>query len=332
MHSMIRNTLAATVVALSTVLSAVTTPASAQTTPAYPSKAITIIVPFAPGGGDDFIGRLFAQHLGESLGQPAVVENMPGAGGTIGYAALLRSPADGYRLVTTNSGQTIWPAFYPQLGFDPVEDFVPIGLIYKTPFGVTVAARVPAKNLSEFIAYAKANPGKLNFGSGGNGTANHIAGEIFKKVTGTDLVHVPFKGAGPSFIALLGGQIDVMFATMTTAGLADHNAKGTVRVLAVSGDRRSTSLPNVPTAAEAGVQGYDTTIWWGIAAPKGTPPDVIAKLNAELRAFLQKPAIVARMNEIGGIPLGTSPAEAKAQVAKETKELSAFVTQLGLKP
>jgi len=178
---------------------------------------------------------------------------------------------------------------------------------------------------------AKASPGKLNFGSGGGGTGNHIAGEIFKKLTGTDLVHVPYKGAGPAMAALLGGQIDVLFATMTTAGLAAQNASGKVKTLAVSGDARSTSLPNVPTAAEAGLPGYNTVIWWGLTAPKGTPPAVIARLNAEIQAFVRKPAVLEKFREIGAVPLGTSAADAKEQIARETKELTPFVKQLGIK-
>ena len=297
----------------------------------YPNRTITVVVPSPPGGGDDFIGRLFAQHLGEATGQPVVVENLTGAGATIAYASVVRAAPDGYRLLITNSGQTTFPALYSSLSFDPVENLEPISLIFKTPFGVTVTSKLNARTLPEFIQLAKSSPGKLNFGSGGNGTGNHIAGELFKKLTGTDIVHVPFKGAGPAMTALLGGQIEVMFATMTTAGLASQNAAGTVRVLAVSGDKRSTSLPSVPTAAEAGLEGYNALIWWGVSAPKGTPPEIIARLNAEVRSMLQKPAVRQKLQDMGGVPLGTSSAEAKEQIARETKELTAFVSTLGIK-
>lgn len=324
MASTIRSVLAAALLAA--------TPIAEVLAQAYPNKPITVVVAYAPGGGDDFVGRLFARHLSESVGQPVVVENMPGASGTIGYASVVRAPADGYRLVVANSGQTLYPTFYPGLPFNVVESLESIGMIYKTPFAVTVASSVPAKNLTEFIAYARANPGKLNFGSGGNGTANHIAGEIFKKLTGTDLVHIPFKGAGPAFQALLGGQIEVMFATLTTAGLAASNAEGRVRVLAVSGDTRATSMPQIPTAAEAGLQGYDTTIWWGVSAPKGTPPDILAKLNAELRSFVQKQEVQDRFREMGAIPLGTTSADAQQQIARETTQMTEFTRQAGIKP
>lgn len=298
----------------------------------YPSKPITVVAVSPPGGGDDFTARLFAQQLRESTKQTVMVENIAGGGATIAYANVARSTPDGHRLLISNSVQTSFPALYANLPFDPVDGFEHIGLIFKTPFAVTVSSRLNVKNLAEFIQLAKASPGKLNFGSGGSGTGNHLAGEIFKSITGTDIVHVPFKGAGPAMVALLGGQIDVMFATLTTGGLAGHHASGAVRILAISDDRRALSLPNIPTAAEAGLPGYMTSIWWAVSAPKGTPAEVVEKLNREIKQMVRSPAVMQKFNDMGGIPLGSSSSEAKELIARETKTMSAFVTSLGLKP
>ena len=298
----------------------------------YPTKPITVVAVSPPGGGDDFTARLFAQQLRESTKQTVMVENIAGGGATIAYTNVARSAPDGHRLLISNSVQTSFPALYTNLPFDPVEGFEHIGLIFKTPFAVTVSNRLNVKNLAEFIQLAKASPGKLNFGSGGSGTGNHLAGEIFKNITGTDIVHVPFKGAGPVMVALLGGQIDVMFATLTTGGLAGHHASGGVRILAISDDRRALSLPSIPTAAEAGLPGYMTSIWWAVSAPKGVPADVVERLNREIKQMVKSPAVIQRFNDMGAIPLGTSAAEAKELIVRETKSMSAFVTSLGLKP
>jgi len=298
----------------------------------YPSKPITVVAVSPPGGGDDFTARLFAQQLRESTKQTVMVENIAGGGATIAYANVARSAPDGHRLLISNSVQTSFPALYNNLPFDPVEGFEHIGLIFKTPFAVTVSSRLNVKTLAEFIQLAKASPGKLNFGSGGSGTGNHLAGEIFKNITGTDIVHVPFKGAGPAMVALLGGQIDVMFATLTTGGLAGHHASGSVKILAISDDRRALSLPSIPTAAEAGLPGYMTSIWWAVSAPKGTPAEVVDKLNREIKQMVKSPAVLQKFNDMGAIPLGSSTPEAKELIARETKSMSAFVTSLGLKP
>ncbi len=297
---------------------------------AWPSRPVSLVVPAAPGGGSDFLGRLFAEHLGEALGQAVVVDNVPGAANTIGHGAAAKAPPDGYRLLISDSGQAIFPALYPNLSFDPIAHLEQISLFIEVPVAITVAAKLNARTLAEFITLAKSTPGKLNVGTGGAGTANHIAGEIFKKITGTDFVHVPYKGAGPMMAALVGGQVDVIFATSTTAGLAGQHNAGAVRVLAVSGSKRLSSLPQVPSAPEVGLPDYMYSIWWGLAAPKGTPQPIIARLGDEVRKFLARPNTQKRMAEYGATILGTSQAEAQARLLRDTKELSALVTQLGI--
>ncbi len=298
---------------------------------AWPDKPITIVVPAAPGGGSDFLGRLFAEHLSQSTGQTVTVENIPGAGQTIGYANVARSAPDGHRMVMTDSSQTAWPAFYPRLSFDVLDGIEPASMMIEVPVAIIATPGLKVNSVSDLIKLAKAEPGKLNFGSGGIGAGNHLSGEVFKSITGTQIAHVPYKGAGPAMTGVLTGEIQLMFAGMTTGGIAQNHAVGKIRVLAVSGNKRAASLPNVPSAAEAGIPQYDYTQWWGIAVPKGTPQAVIDRLNAEARAFLNKPETRDKLTPMNAQVLALSHADARQRIARETKERVELVKQLNIK-
>lgn len=296
----------------------------------YPDRAVVLVVPYSAGGGSDLVGRLLAEHLRETMGQPVAVENLAGGGGTIGYASVARARPDGYRLVITDSSQTTMPALYPKLSFDPVDGLDPVTLFFEVPVGVVVSSSVKAKNLAELIQIAKSSPGTLNFGSSGSGTAIHMAGEIFKKVAGVDIVHVPYKGGSAAMAALLGGQVELMFATLSTPGLSEHHRRGTLRVLAVSGNQRSALLPDVPSAAEEGFPDFRYAVWYGLSAPKGTPSEVLAKLHRETASFLGASTTRQKIQELGARPLGTAMADTRERIARETRDQSALVRQLGL--
>jgi len=304
--------------------------ASPSGTATYPDRGIVLVVPYSPGGGSDLVARLLAEHLREAMGQPVTVENLAGGGGTIGYASVARARPDGYRLVLTDSSQTTMSARYPKLSFDPIENLDPITILLEVPVGIVAAKSVKATNLAELIQIAKSSPGKLNFGSSGSGTAIHMAGELFKKIAGIDIVHIPYKGGAAAMAALLGSQVDLMFATLSTPGLSEYHRQGSLRVLAVSGEQRSALLPDVPSATEAGFPDFRYAVWYGLAAPKGTPNEVLAKLHRETTNFLEKPATRQKLQELGARSLGTTPADARERIARETKEQSALVRQLGL--
>jgi len=296
---------------------------------AYPSRPITLVVGYAPGGGTDLVARLLAEHLRDATGQNVIVENKPGANATIAYASVARARPDGYRLLITDSSQAIFKEVYPKLEFDPMRDLEPIGLIVDVPIGVAVSKDLHVRSLAELVQEARTKPGTLNYATGG--TASYIAAQSFNKVTGAKMVSVPFKGAAEATNALVSGYVQVMFAPLTTTSLAGNHNSGNIRVVAVSGTRRSTSLPDVPSAAEAGVPGFKFSIWWGLAAPKGIPDEVLARLNAEVVSFTQKPEVRARLAELGGAPMKTTPAQARERVAKDTGEQSALARELGLK-
>jgi tripartite-type tricarboxylate transporter receptor subunit TctC len=254
---------------------------------AYPSKPLHLIVPFPPGGPTDIVGRLVAQKLSEGLGQPVVVENRAGAGGTVGSAAAAKAPADGYTLLYgSTSTLAIAPSLYRDLAYDPRTAFAPISLVSRGPILVAVNASVPARTLKEFIDLAKKAPGKLSYGSAGSGTPPHLAGELFKTVAEVDLLHVPYKGGAPAINDLVGGQVQAIFEGQVA--LLPHLKSGRVRALAITGDKRDPALPDVPTAGEAGLPKYDAHFWSGLVAPAGTPAEAIGRLNApvEFGAFI----------------------------------------------
>jgi tripartite-type tricarboxylate transporter receptor subunit TctC len=251
----------------------------------YPQRPITLVVPTAPGGSTDFTARLIASSLSQALGQPVIVDNKPGASGNIGNKFVARAANDGYTLLVSYSGYQVGnPHLFKQAGWDPVKDFAPVAMMTKAPQVIAARADLPAANLKELIAYAKANPGKLNYASSGNGSIQHIAGELFKQLTGTALTHVPYKGSGPAVQDLLGGQVDLFITT--PAGVVSQIQAGKLKGIAVTSKQRLTSLPNVPTAAELGLNGYELDSWFALYAPAGTPSDVVQLLNREVNKIM----------------------------------------------
>jgi len=267
---------------------------------AYPTRPVRFIVGFAPGGAADIMARLTGQWLSEQLGQQFVIENRPGAAGNIATEAAVRSPPDGYTLLLANSVNAINATLYDKLNFNLIRDIAPVASIHREPNVMEVNPSVPVKTVPEFIIHAKANPGKINMASAGIGSISHVSGELFKMMTGVSLVHVPYRGAGPALVDLLGGQVQVSFSTMSSS--IEYVRAGKLRVLAVTTATRSPALPDVPTVAEF-VPGYETSFWTGIAAPKNTPAAIVDKLNDEMNSALADPKMKARMAELGATAL-----------------------------
>jgi tripartite-type tricarboxylate transporter receptor subunit TctC len=296
----------------------------------YPTKPIRIIVPGAPGGPPDFGARTMAQQLTTGLGQQVFVENRPGAGGTIGASAAAKSPGDGYTLLLANTtALSISPSLFANPGYDPATSFAPISLVATAPFLVVVHPSLPARSLKELIVLAKAKPGELNFGSGGNGTPLHIGAEMLNTAAGVRMVHVPFKGVAAAINDLLSGRIQVMVEQLYP--LAQHIQGGKIRPLAVASARRHPQLPDLPTAAEAGLPGYEVIAWMGLVAPKGTPPEVIRRLNAELVKALQAKEVRDGLFNQGLQPAGNSPEEFAAFITAELARWSRAVKTSGAK-
>ncbi len=288
----------------------------------YPSRPVRAIVPNAPGGGSDISGRIVANALSEALGQQVVVDNRPGAGGTMGVTTAARAQPDGYTLLMGNiSTHGINVAVFKTLPYDPVKDFAPVSMLGTTPNVLVVNPSVPATTFKEFIAYVKANPGKIRYGSSGAGGSPHLAMELLKSLTGTDMLHVPYKGSGPVTIDLLSGQIHTTSASVSSQ--LPHIKSGKLRPLAVSSAVRSTQLPDVPTVIESGVPGYEVTIWYGLFVPAGVPRPIIGRLHAELVKALATPILKQRMANAGIDAVSSTPAEldafVKAEIAKWTK-------------
>jgi tripartite-type tricarboxylate transporter receptor subunit TctC len=296
----------------------------------YPAKAIRFIVPFPPGGSADILARAIGQKAGEGLGQSLVVENRPGAGTAIGAEALAKSPADGYAvMIGTVSSHAINPALNPKLSYDPVKDFTPISLVASIPFAMIVHPSVPAKSVREFISLAKSKPGSLNYSSAGNGTSNHLAGELLKSMAGIEIVHIPYKGSAPALNDLVAGQVSMMFDLVLTA--APHVKSGAVRGLAVTGAKRSAALPDLPTVAESGIAGYEVSAWFGIFAPAGVPQPVTQRLNAEFVKALQQPDLRQRLASQGAEPLTSTPDEFTAYLRSEIAKWTKVVKDSGMK-
>ena len=310
-------------------LAAALPPAHAQA-PAYPTKPVKLVVPFPPGGSLDIAGRLIAQKLTEMWGQSVVVENKPGAGGNIGADFVAKSPADGYTiLLGALSTHAVNPSLYKTMPYDAVRDFAPITLIAITPNVLVVNASLPVNSAKEFIAYAKANPGKLSFGSGSNGSAGHLAGELFKVETNTDAVHVPFKGGAPATQALLAGDTQFMFDNLANA-MAQVKA-GKIKALAVTTAQRSSLVPELPTMAEAGLPGFDISTWYGLFAPAGTPPAIVAKWNADVTKILKSPDVRAKLIADGADPSPDTPEQFKEFIARELAKYARIVKASGAK-
>jgi tripartite-type tricarboxylate transporter receptor subunit TctC len=275
---------------------------------AYPTKAVKIIVPFPPGGPTDIVGRFVATKLSEALGQQFVVENRAGAGGTVGSEAASQAGADGYTLLYgSTSTLAMAPSLYRKLGYDPRKSFAPISLVSSGPMLIAVNATVPANSLAELIALAKAKPGSLNYASAGNATPPHLAAEMFKSMAGVNLVHVPYKGGGPALQAITAGEVQILFEGLVT--LLPQIKSGRLRALAISSATRDPALPDVPTSAEAGLPSFQVNFWSGLVAPAGTPPEVIARLNAALRQALASDEARATLTRFGLAPAGNTPPE-----------------------
>ena len=303
--------------------------AHAQQT-AYPSKSIRFILPFPPGGPTDLLGRIIAQKLADQLGQPVVADNRGGAGGNLGVGLAARSPPDGYTVVLSSPLIALGPSLYAKLDYDPVKDLAPISLVAVIQNIMLVHPSVPAKTLKEFIQLARANPGKLNFGSGGTGTTTHLASELLKGLAGINIVHVPYKGTGVALIALISGQIDML--VMAVPAAAAQVQSGKVRALAVLSAQRERAVPNVPTAKEAGVANFEVPIWYGILAPAGTPRDIINRLNLELNKVVTTPDVRERLTTAGVEPITSTPEQFANFIKSETARYAKVIKDAGIKP
>jgi tripartite-type tricarboxylate transporter receptor subunit TctC len=292
----------------------------------YPTRPVKWIVPYPPAGTTDVLARIIAQWLTEKLGQPFVIENRPGAGNNLGTEAVVKAAPDGYTMLLVNPANGINATLYKDLSFNVIRDIAPVAGIVRTPNVMEVTPSFPAKTVAEFIAYCKANPGKINMASSGSGTSVHLSGELFKSMTGCQMLHVPYKGAGPALTDLMGGQVDVIFDNLPSS--VGHIKGGKIRALAVTSAERDPSLPDVPTVAET-VPGYEATAWFGIGMPKGTPKDVIEKVNAEVNRALADPKMRARLAELGGKPIAGTPEDFGKVIAAETEKWAKVVKASG---
>jgi tripartite-type tricarboxylate transporter receptor subunit TctC len=299
--------------------------ARAQT---YPTRPVRLIVGFAPAGGTDIMARLIGQWLSERLGQQFVVENRPGAGTNIATEAVVNAPPDGYTLLLACLPNASNATLYDKLNFSFIRDIAPVAGIARDTFAIEVNPSVPVKTIPELIAYAKVNSGKINMASGGIGSGNHIFGELFKMMTGVNLVHVPYRGAGPALVDLVGGQVQIMFASMSSS--IEYLRAGKLRALAVTTSKRSPALPDIPTVAEF-VPGYEASFWTGIGAPRNTPTEIVDKLNTEINAALADPKMKARLAEWGATALPGSPADFGKLIAEETEKWGKVVKFAGVK-
>jgi tripartite-type tricarboxylate transporter receptor subunit TctC len=300
--------------------------AAAQT---YPARPVHVIAGFAAGGGVDITARLIGQWLSERLGQSFVIENRPGADGNIGTEVVVNAPADGYTLLLATVPNAVNATLYPKLNFNFIRDIAPVSGIIRVPMVVLVHPSVPARTIPEFIAYAKANPGKVNMASAGTGSAPHMAGELFNAMAGISLVHVPYRGQGPALADLLGGQVQVLFAT--SPGTADYIRTGKLRALAVTSPSQAEVLRDLPSVGDF-VSGYEASQWYGLGAPKRTPVDIIERLNRDINAAFSDRNMKARFADIGGEPLAGSPAEFAKLIADETAKWAKVVKFTGLTP
>ncbi|MFO1221069.1 MAG: tripartite tricarboxylate transporter substrate binding protein [Burkholderiaceae bacterium] len=294
----------------------------------YPSRPVKWVVPYPPAGTTDVLARIVAQWLTEKMGQPFVVENKPGAGNNIGTEAVIGAPPDGYTMLLVNPANGINATLYKNLAFSFIRDIAPVAGLVRTPNVMEVTANFPAKTVKEFIDYCKANPGKVNLASSGSGTSVHLSGELFKSMTGCDMVHVPYKGAGPALTDLIGGTVHVMFDNLPSS--IGHIKSGKLRALAVTSEGREPSLPGVPAVGET-VPGYEATAWFGIGMPKGTPKEIIDKVNAEVNRALADPKMRERLAELGGKPIAGTPEDFGKVIAAETAKWEKVVISSGAK-
>jgi tripartite-type tricarboxylate transporter receptor subunit TctC len=301
---------------------------SASAADAYPVRPVRWVVPYPPGGTTDIVARIIGQRLTERLRQQIVIDNRPGAGNNIGTEAVIKSSPDGYTVLLVNPANAINATLYQNLNFNFLRDMEPVAGLVRVPNVMEVPRLMPAKTVAEFIAYAKANPGKVNMASSGSGTSVHLSGELFKSMTGITMLHVPYKGAGPALIDLIGGQVQVLFDNLPSS--IGHIKSGELRALAVTTLKRSPALPDVPTVNDT-VPGYEASAWFGMGAPKGTPTAVIEKLNSEINEALADPRIKARLAELGGDPIAGSPADFWRLHTAETEKWAKVVKFSGAK-
>jgi tripartite-type tricarboxylate transporter receptor subunit TctC len=295
----------------------------------YPTRPVRLVVGFPPGGGTDIVARLIGQWLSERLGQQLVIENRPGAGSNIATEGVVRAAADGYTLLLVSAAHAINATLYDRLNYNFLRDIAPVAGVIRVPNLMEVNPSLPPKSVPEFIAYAKANPGKVNYASGGNGTAQHLAGELFKIMTGVDMVHVPYRGDAPALTDLIGGQVQVMFGNMPSS--IEHIRAGKLRPLAVTTAARSEALPDLPPVGDF-VPGYEASTWQGLGAPGNTPAEIVDKLNKEINAALSDPKIKARLADLGGTVLSGSPADFGRLIADETEKWGKVIRAANIKP
>lgn len=294
----------------------------------YPAGPVKWVVPYPPAGTTDVLARIVAQWLTEHMGQPFVVENKPGAGNNIGVDAVVNAPPDGYTMLLVNPANGINATLYKDLKFNFIRDIAPVAGLVRTPNVMEVTPSFPARTVREFIDYCKANPGKINMASSGSGTSVHLSGELFKTMTGCDMTHVPYKGAGPALTDLIGGQVHVIFDNLPSS--AGHIRSGRIRALAVTSAEREPSMPQLPTVAET-VPGYEATAWFGIGMPKGTPREIIEKMNAAVNRALADPKLRERLAELGGKPIPGTPEDFGKVIADETAKWAKVVVASGAK-
>ena len=294
----------------------------------YPTRPVKWVVPYPPGGTTDVLARIVAEWLTQKMGQTFLIENKPGAGNNIGVEAVVNAPPDGYTMLLVNPANGINATLYKNLSFNFIRDIAPVAGLVRTPNVMEVTNSLPVKTVQEFIAHCKANPGKINMASSGSGTSVHLSGELFKSMTGCDMVHVPYKGAGPALTDLMGGQVHVIFDNLPSS--IGHIKGGKIRALAVTSEQREPSLPQVPTVAET-VPGYEATAWFGIGMPKNTPRDVIEKVNAEVNRALADPKMRERLAELGGKPIAGTPEDFGKVIAAETAKWEKVVISSGAK-
>ena len=309
-------------IALFTALAGIGSAAAAD----YPAHSVKWIVPYPPGGTTDVLARIIAQWLSEKMGQQFIVENKPGAGNNIGTEAVVNAPPDGYTMLLVNPANGINASLYKKLPFNFIRDIAPVAGLIRTPNVMEITNSLPVTTVAEFIAYCKANPGKINMASSGSGTSVHLSGELFKHMTGCDMTHVPYKGAGPALTDLIAGQVQVLFDNLPSS--APHIKGGRIRALAVTSAKREPSMPNLPTVGET-VPGYEATAWFGIGMPKGTPRAIIDKVNAEVNRALADPKMHERLAELGGAPIPGTPDDFGKVIAAETAKWAIAVKASG---
>ena len=301
----------------------------AQSNSVYPAKPIHLIVPFPPGGGNDTVARAIAQQISPELGQPVVIDNRPGAGGSVGAELAAKAAPDGYTLFLAGVGShVVNPNLHKKLGYDPLKDFAPITLIASAPSVLVVNPKVPAQNIAEFTAYARAHPGVLNYASNGNGSAAQLAAAMYESMAGVKMVHVPYKGIAPAMTDLMGGEVQLMFGTVVA--LVPHIQAGKLRALAVTGKKRSALLPEIPTLRESGLPEYEAGSWYGIEAPAGTPRTIIDQLNAVMVKALKQPEVARRLALDGAEVIGSTPEEFGAHIKAELERVGKVVRAAGI--